>query len=177
LGATLELLGEVGFDALRVDEVAQRSEVNKTTIYRRWPTRDALVHDALISLTQHPLPERTGDLQADLIALVKAGLEWLMTPLGRGIARVITSAAPDGPLRQIVFQLRETIMSSRAALIADAVADGRLPAGTDARFVADLIHAGVYTRVFKFGEEPDPARVEAVVRVILAGAASGAAVA
>lgn len=176
IATTLELLGEVGFDALRIDEVAQRSGVNKTTIYRRWPTREALVHDALMSLTDHPLPERSGDLERDLIALFTRSLEWFMTPLGRGIARVIVTQPPEGPLKPIMMELRDTMIGRRSALIMDAVADGQLPAGTDAKFLAELMSACIFTRVVKLGEPYDPHQVVRIVRVILAGARTGAAI-
>ena len=47
LEATAEELSRVGYAALRVDEVAERSGVNKTTIYRRWPTKSDLVRATL----------------------------------------------------------------------------------------------------------------------------------
>lgn len=176
MSATLALLGDVGFEALRIDEVAQRSGVNKTTIYRRWPTRDALVHDALMTLTAHPVPERTGDLRQDLVALLSSGLAWLASPVGRGVARALTSAPPDGVLRQMLAEMRAAIIQTRIDLIAEAIADGRLPAGTDARLLAELVHAGIYSRIVKWEQEPDAAHVRAVVEVVLAGAEAGAAV-
>ena len=167
---TLELLGEVGFDALRIDEVAQRSGVNKTTIYRRWPTRESLVHEALMTLTDHPLPDRTGDLEHDLIVHFEASLAWLMTPLGRGIARVITTTLPEGALKPIFTELRETMLGRRSAIIREAIADGRMPATTDARFIAELMSAGIFPRAVKLGEDPEPGHVARVVRIVLAGA-------
>ena len=47
--ATLSVLGEVGYDRLTIDAVAARAKASKATVYRRWPTRDALVIDALDS--------------------------------------------------------------------------------------------------------------------------------
>ena len=44
--ATLEELALVGYGALRVEDVAARAAVNKTTVYRRWPEKVALVRDA-----------------------------------------------------------------------------------------------------------------------------------
>ena len=49
LNATFDELGEKGYAGLSMESVARRSGVHKTTIYRRWPNRDALVMDALDS--------------------------------------------------------------------------------------------------------------------------------
>ena len=46
LEATLDELGLVGYGALSVEQVATRAGVNKTTVYRRWPTKAALVERA-----------------------------------------------------------------------------------------------------------------------------------
>src|SRR5438445_13559594 len=49
LDAAFAELGEKGYGGLSIEAVAQRSGVAKTTVYRRWPTRDELVDDALDS--------------------------------------------------------------------------------------------------------------------------------
>ena len=49
LNAAFAELGEKGYDNFSMEAVARRSGVHKTTVYRRWPTRDALVVDALDS--------------------------------------------------------------------------------------------------------------------------------
>jgi AcrR family transcriptional regulator len=47
LEATRELLAEAGYAAFNVDTIAERTGIAKTTIYRRWPTKGALVAAAL----------------------------------------------------------------------------------------------------------------------------------
>ena len=54
LRTTLEVLGQQGYAGLRVEDVAAGAGVNKTTIYRRWPTRADLVIAALTSLPTPP---------------------------------------------------------------------------------------------------------------------------
>jgi AcrR family transcriptional regulator len=44
LRTTLEVLGQEGYVGLRIDDIAERAGVNKTTIYRHWPTRVDLGH-------------------------------------------------------------------------------------------------------------------------------------
>jgi AcrR family transcriptional regulator len=66
LAAALELLGEVGISGMSMDEVASRASVSKSTIYRRWPTKERLVLAALRS-AMLPLDHvDTGELRRDL---------------------------------------------------------------------------------------------------------------
>ena len=66
LSAAWGLLHEGGYAALNVDEVAERAAVAKTTLYRRWPTKDHLaVAVAAQILGEVPIPD-TGDLRRDL---------------------------------------------------------------------------------------------------------------
>ena len=69
LAATYELLTEAGVGGLSVDAVARRSGVAKTTIYRHWPSRSALVLDACSRLRPQPDVPDTGSLRQDLLAL------------------------------------------------------------------------------------------------------------
>ena len=47
LGAVLDLLHEVGYDQLRMQDVADRAGVGLATIYRRWPTKQDLVRASM----------------------------------------------------------------------------------------------------------------------------------
>ena len=70
LTATIELLGESGVSGFTVDEVARRSGVAKTTIYRHWPTREALVIDACSRISDEQEVPDTGSLDGDLTAIL-----------------------------------------------------------------------------------------------------------
>ncbi len=75
LDAALQVLGEVGYAALTMDAVALRARAGKATVYRRWPSKEELVLDAVERLkrdqvARNPLPE-TGTLRGDLVALFR----------------------------------------------------------------------------------------------------------
>ena len=175
LRTTLEVLGEVGYERLRIDEVARRSAVNKTTIYRRWPTRVELVREALMVLTRLPEPPLTGRIRDDLIAHLNASVAWLTSPVGRGIARVLMRGDPNNELHQISSALRSSWLVRRSAMLERAIAQGELPPTTDVHLVAATIHAGVYSRIVRWGEEPTAYLIEGVVDLVLGGARSGSA--
>ena len=68
LRTTLEVLGERGYAGLRIEDVAAQAGVNKTTVYRRWPTRADLVIAALTTLATPPKAVHSGRLEGDLHA-------------------------------------------------------------------------------------------------------------
>jgi AcrR family transcriptional regulator len=77
LNATLELFADEGFDAMSIEAIADRAGVGKTTIYRRWDSKEELMLDAARSLqAEFPIVD-TGNLRNDLIHLLK--LVWEMS--------------------------------------------------------------------------------------------------
>jgi AcrR family transcriptional regulator len=83
LDATRELLTEVGFDATTVQAIAQRSGTPGSAIYRRWPTRTAIIEQAIFpGLTSvQVLP--SGDLRHDLRRFIRAYLAAFGAPAAR----------------------------------------------------------------------------------------------
>ncbi len=69
LEAAGELLLDVGYDKLRIQDVAERAGSGTGAIYRRWPNKEALVAEAIRNMPD-PDAEVTDDPVADLRALV-----------------------------------------------------------------------------------------------------------
>ena len=79
LKATLELLAQEGFQGLSIEDVAARAGVGKTTIYRRWPSKDELVIDAIHEVQVDLSTVDTGNFRDDLVILFKSAYKGLMT--------------------------------------------------------------------------------------------------
>lgn len=94
LAAALDELSERGYSAFTVENVAQRAGAHKTTVYRRWPDRDALAVDALAEsvAAELPIPD-TGSVDDDLRALSRSLVAWINSPSGRAVLAVMVSAA------------------------------------------------------------------------------------
>jgi AcrR family transcriptional regulator len=78
LTTTLDVLAERGYERLTLDEVAARTGKAKTTLYRRWATKEELVLAALRAAGRPPEADRlpdTGSLRTDLLAVIDS--EWL----------------------------------------------------------------------------------------------------
>ncbi len=69
--ATLALVAEVGIGETTVDAIAERSGVAKTTIYRHWTGKPAIVLDALSSVMAPPADPDTGTVRDDLVVLLE----------------------------------------------------------------------------------------------------------
>lgn len=74
----------MGYQGTTVVAVARRADVGSPTIYRRWPTKEALVEDVAFGHSRPaPVPAPTGDLDADLRAWVEMSLDYLADPVTR----------------------------------------------------------------------------------------------
>jgi AcrR family transcriptional regulator len=104
LQATLELLAEVGFDAMSIEAIAARAGIGKTTIYRRYASKAELVADAIESIREEIVIPDTGNLQDDLDALIQNAAQITLSPLGRQtVAMIISSAASNTQFAQIYW--------------------------------------------------------------------------
>lgn len=169
LTATAEELSRVGYAALRVEDVATRSGVNKTTIYRRWPTKPELVGAALRAVWESPDVPDTGSVRSDFIASLTRTAAFAMSPVGRGLTHVIQLERAHPEVEPIARSLREEFRALREQLVIRAIDRGELGPETNARFVTDLISAPVFSRLFTDGESVDAEFIESVIDVVLTG--------
>jgi len=103
--ATLELLSEVGFEAMSIEAIAIRAGVGKTTIYRRYNSKDELVADAIESIREEVIIPDTGNLWSDIDALLENAAQLTLTPLGRqSVAMIISSASSNPEFAQIYWE-------------------------------------------------------------------------
>src|SRR5699024_3491907 len=79
--STIDELVEHGYTAMTINGIATRAGVHRTTIYRRWPDKDALVVHVLLELSRKelPLPD-TGGFVEDLIVFGEALNGYLARP-------------------------------------------------------------------------------------------------
>ncbi|MDJ0572777.1 MAG: TetR/AcrR family transcriptional regulator [Pleurocapsa sp. MO_192.B19] len=104
LRATLELLGEVGFDTMSIEAISARAGVGKTTIYRRYSSKEELVADAIESIRQDVVIPDTGNLWSDIDELIENAAQISLSPLGRQtVAMIISSASSNSQFAQIYW--------------------------------------------------------------------------
>lgn len=171
---TLDLLAEVGPTGLSVDEVAVRAGVSKTTIYRRFATKDDLVVAALASLNELlPAEPPAGPVREALVAMVTSWWEQYSTRSGQLYPRVLAHAK-NNPRMFCSFydQVIEPRRDLYRALIRRGIDAGELRPDTDVELMTTLIFSSsVYTlQVRASGRDASPGAGPAeFVDAILAG--------
>ena len=163
LATAYELLTKSGLNGVSVDEVSRRSGVAKTTIYRHWPSREALLSDACAQFKLKPQIPDTGSLKGDLETLAGRVAARLRQPWSAVMLSVIDAAERDKGLAELQAQLLAQAPAAIAAVIERAQQRGEVPHAQDCReLVASILGPLVYRRFFS--REPlDQAFAERVV--------------
>ncbi|MFI9837551.1 TetR/AcrR family transcriptional regulator [Nonomuraea sp. NPDC051941] len=172
IDATITELSEVGYAALRVDAVAERAGVNKTTIYRRWGNKVGLVSTALIERRGQLVPPAdTGSLRGDLIELLKEIRLGLNVPW---VAALLREAGPRTAANADLYELLDRFWPARfkvsGVIFERAVERGELPADTDSDFLLEMLSGPLYFHWLMLGHPLDDDFLERMADFVLHGA-------
>jgi AcrR family transcriptional regulator len=170
---TLEALGQQGYAGLRVDEIAERSGVNKTTIYRRWPTRAHLVIAALTDLATPPVAVDTGYLESDLRATFMTATTLRATAVGLGVVRALIAERGHPEVDRVLGELRERHRAPARRVLEHARRRGDLPRRVDIELLLDVLTGTINARLRERPGPLDTQWVARVVRLVLSGAIAG----
>ena len=172
LRAFFEVVAEHGYAGASMDAIAERAGVAKTTIYRRWPSRDALMLAAHARLLQDNPPPDTGTLRGDLLEVARILIENLARPpLSRVAAATIGEMAHNDDLARL---FRAAVAEERIRMLSGiferAAARGEVPPGQDWPLLAQMLVGPVMFRVVVTGEPVTRAVGEALVDAVLLAA-------
>ena len=170
LVATRELLAEAGVHGLTVEGVAARSGVAKTTIYRRYRSKDELALAVLVDMVDQVASVRDlGDTHAELVAFVDRAVKILGTTLmGRVMQGLVSDLAADQKLAEA---FRARIVARRVAevrrLVERGIERGDLRSDTDYELVNELLFGPVYYRLLLSGAPLASKLAERLVAAVL----------
>jgi AcrR family transcriptional regulator len=100
--ATLSTVHALGYAGATMDRIAAAAGVAKTTLYRRWPSKGALITDCLVDRFG-PLPPVQGDRAEYLTAAIRLAATKIAEPgMGAAFAGVFVDAVSDAALREIL---------------------------------------------------------------------------
>ena len=154
LQATRELLVEGGVQGLTVEGVAARAGVAKTTIYRRWSSRNALALAVLVDEARKavpPLPD-LGDARQELIEFVERAVRILGTTLVGPVVRGLVSEVASDEALAAAFRERTAVPAGVVREVLErGVARGQIRDGVDAELLHELLLGPVFYRLFISG--------------------------
>src|SRR5262249_32151401 len=136
LHAAAAELARVGYAGFRIEDVATAAGVNKTTVYRRWPTKADLVEATLRGIGLRPLevPD-TGSIDGDLTYMLRRLVSWQKSPEGAGAVRMLMLEIGHPEVERIVRTLRAESLAPWYAVTEAAKKRGDLPPEADARMI------------------------------------------
>lgn len=169
LDVTLEFAGEVGLHGMSMDELAQRAGVSKATIYRRWPSKERLVLEALNQAMRPFDLIDTGSLRGDLDDYLGELARRMAT--GRAsdvLPDLIAASVRDPNLRASLDEYIRHRRQPLQSILVRGLERGELAVDTDVEVLIDaLIGPFVYRRLLSH-DPLDAEFVERLLRTVLA---------
>ena len=171
LRATVELLAETGYADLSVDAIARRAGTSKPAIYRRWPGKAYLVHEAVFPIGDATALPDTGSLAGDVREMVRRTAAVLTTPPARAaLPGLVGEMAADLTLHSALLERFGGILSRGLSdRLADAVARCEARPDVTAAEVVEAVAGTTFMALLTRGAELDDAWVERTAALITTG--------
>lgn len=165
LDATLELLGEHGYERMSIDQIARRAGASKATIYRRWTGKAQLVTD-LVCQRMHseslPVPN-TGSLRADLLALCQAYRRAIERKLPVVLGLLPTLVSDPELARTFRENVPQPSLEQLGTVLERALARGEIRRPVAPDELHGVLEAVVWHRMLRSGEALDDDFLRATV--------------
>jgi len=173
LDSALLLCRARGYEATTIEAIAAEAGVGKQTIYRWWPSKGAVIMDALneagvASASFSDTDDVRADLRRQMTSVVRLMNDAQFAPIYRG---VIAATQSDPGLAKA---LRERVIAPRVTACAErlrrAQQDGQLRPDVDLETLVELLYGPLYYRLLLPARRLDRALVDTVLDVVLTGA-------
>ncbi|MDW6061819.1 TetR/AcrR family transcriptional regulator [Streptomyces sp. FXJ1.4098] len=171
LAAAIDLVEELGYQAVTIERIAARADVAKSTIYRWWKSKPALVMDAYRTAVEQRMPEPdTGSLAGDLTAFTTALYSVSAHPIRVRTLRGLMAEAQLDPAFAEPFQ--QWVESRRAVvltLLTRGMQRGELPATADLDAATDQLFGLFWYRLLVGHKPLEPAQAPDHIDQLLHG--------
>lgn len=178
LQTTLRILHDEGYAALTIDRVAASAKVSKSTIYRRWPTKEHLVLAVFDRLPLATAPKGRS-LEQDLLTMAGQFTRSMReSPIQSVLPRLAGECVDNPALAEALVRVNTRRREPMRAVLQQAIARGEIAADTDIDLAIDLIQGAIVARTFFMVQELSPAWIRNLVRTLKSGigtTATGAA--
>ncbi|MET7283716.1 TetR-like C-terminal domain-containing protein [Kribbella sp. NPDC005582] len=173
--AMFEELAAVGYGKLSIEAVAKRAGAGKAAVYRRWPSKQAMVLDLVtqVAVSSADTPD-TGTLRGDVLAYLSGTAAALNHPLASRIVPDLLAEGSRNPemAATLLTQVGGTRRQKVAAILRRAIERGELPADTDIELGLDFLAGPLYWRIGVLHDPMDPVRIERLTDKIICAIAA-----
>ncbi len=174
LDAAFELVGANDPGAVAINDIADTAGVAKQTIYRWWPSRTAVILDALVDGTMKATPFReSDDIRADFDAHLRTVIRLFESPTGGLIRELLAESQSDDV---IASEFRERFWGPRRELsrsrLERGIELGQVRADLDPEVVLDVIYGTLWLRLMVRHASMRPADASTIVTAVWSGIAA-----
>jgi AcrR family transcriptional regulator len=171
LRATVELLGTSGYFDLSVDAIAKRAATSKPAIYRRWPSKAHLVHEAVFPISEATELPDTGSLTGDVREMVRRATSLLTTPAARAaMPGLLAEMATDPTLHaKLLGRFGDVTSLGMTDRLESAMLRGEVRADVTAADLVEAIAGMALMAIITRSKELDDAWVERTAALITRG--------
>ena len=171
LRSTVELLAETGYAELSVDAIARLASTSKPAIYRRWPSKAHLVHEAVFPISDATALPATGSLAGDVRQMVSRTAAVLTTPAARAaLPGLVAEMAADLTLHTALLERFGNILSQGLTdRLADAVVRGEARSDVTAAQVVEVVAGTTFLALLTRGDALDESWVNRTAALITRG--------
>ena len=171
LRATVELLAETGYADLSVDAIARRAGTSKPAIYRRWPGKAHLVHEAVFPISEATAIPETGSLAGDMREMVRRTAEVLTTPASRAaLPGLVGEMAADLTLHSALLERFGDILSRGLSdRLAEAATRGEVRPDVTAAELVEVVAGTTFLALLTRGDALDDSWADRTAAFITRG--------
>jgi TetR/AcrR family transcriptional regulator, regulator of autoinduction and epiphytic fitness len=169
LRAAVEELADLGYGGVTIESVAARAAVGKSTIYRHWPDKVALIADAFETFHEHMVPD-PGDLSVrEAVALLLRHVAEVVvdSTFSRCIPALIEGAERDHRVREFHHRYSAERRRSLVDLIARGIREEEIRRDIDPELATTALLGAIFYRRLMTGQALDPSGASELVDLVL----------
>lgn len=169
LRAALDELGQVGYGAFTIESVAGRAGVGKSTIYRHWPGKLALIADAFETFHEQATPDLTSGSPDEILERILSHVAEVVagSTFSACIPALIDGAERDSDLRSFHHRFQLQARRPLIAVIRDGVAARIFPLHVNPELAATALLGAIFYHRLMSREPFDPGRVGELLATVV----------
>jgi TetR/AcrR family transcriptional regulator of autoinduction and epiphytic fitness len=171
LRAALDELGEAGYGAFTIESVAARAGVGKSTIYRHWSDKLAVITDAFLTFHEQQGPDLDSGNPRDRVERIVRHVADVLagSTFSACIPALIDGAERDRELRKFHYRFQTEARRPLIEVIAEGITAGDFPSHVDAELAAFALLGAIFFKRLMTSTPFDPERASELTDTVLGG--------